>query len=132
MIWRSHAGKVRERKSPSSVTTRSEEHTREIGRALLAATRSAQAGAFSAKFWSDKLIAGALADDGFKTELFRFVDVFPVLKTPEQVHRHLLEYLEQPGVKVPATIAVALKAGGLLKGTLAKTVGSQIEQMASN
>src|SRR4051794_24381347 len=107
-----------------------EQRTQEIGRELLAASRAASASGLSAKFWSDKLIAGSLENERFKTELFRFVDVFPVLKTPAQVHQHLLEYLQQPGVTLPSGMGLALKAGGLLKGTLARTVAAQIENMA--
>ena len=79
-----------------------EQRTQEIGRELLAATRAAEASGLSAKFWHDRLIAGSLQNERFKTELFRFVDVFPVLRTPEQVHRHLIEYLQQPGVVLPS------------------------------
>src|SRR4051812_8236877 len=110
-----------------------EQRTQQIGRELLAATRGAgKASALSAKFWSDKLMAAALSDERFKVELFRFVDVFPVLKTPAEVHRHLVEYLDRPGVKLPAGMGVAIKAGGVLKGMFAKTVASQIEGMAGN
>jgi len=118
--------------SPSSINADTVElRTQEIGRELLAAFRQLEhTSPLSAKFWSDKWIAAALADDHFKTELFRFVDLFPVLKTPEQIHQHLLEYLQQPGIKLPPVISGAIKAGGFLKGTLARTTASQIEQMA--
>jgi RHH-type transcriptional regulator, proline utilization regulon repressor / proline dehydrogenase / delta 1-pyrroline-5-carboxylate dehydrogenase len=107
-----------------------ESRTQAIGRELLAATRAVGPSTISAQFWSDKLISGALSNERFKTELFRFVDVFPVLKTPQQIHQHLHEYLDQPGIELPTGMGLALKAGGLLKGTLAKTVASQIESMA--
>lgn len=71
-----------------------------------------------------------MADPAFKVQLFRFVDVFPTLRSPEQIHDYLVDYLSQPNVTVPPALAVGLKAGGLFKGTLAKTVASQIESMA--
>ena len=40
-----------------------------------------------------------MKDQEFKVQLFRFVDAFPVLTTPEMVHDHLVDYLTQPGVK---------------------------------
>ena len=50
---------------------------------------------------TDRLMDAAMADAGFKTNLFRFIDVFPSLRTAEQVHQHLREYLYQPGVRLP-------------------------------
>src|SRR5438067_2323215 len=108
--------------SPSSADAVLEARTRQIGRELLAAARSAPTSALSAKFWSDKFITTALENERFKTELFRFVDVFRVLKSPQRIHQHLLEYLQQPHVPVPAAMNLALKAGGILKGTLARTI----------
>jgi RHH-type proline utilization regulon transcriptional repressor/proline dehydrogenase/delta 1-pyrroline-5-carboxylate dehydrogenase len=109
-----------------------EERTLEIGSELLAATRAGGPGAFSKKFWSDKLIAWALQDEAFKVQLFRFIDVFPVLKTPAAIHEHLKEYLEQPGVTLPTGMSMGLKAGGIFKGTLASTIAGQVEGMAAN
>jgi RHH-type proline utilization regulon transcriptional repressor/proline dehydrogenase/delta 1-pyrroline-5-carboxylate dehydrogenase len=131
MFWRSHASKPAplSARPGASPGTDLEARTQDIGRELLAAARVHRA-AGGGSLWSEKLISWALADEGFKTELFRFVDVFPVLRTPEQIHAHLLEYLEQPGVTLPKGMGVALKAGGLLKGTLAGTVTSQITSMA--
>ena len=43
----------------------------------------------------------AMADERLKVELFRFVDVFPTLRTAEEIDRHLREYFEQPGLQTP-------------------------------
>ena len=109
-----------------------EQRTFEIGRELLEETRRHQVSAFSGRFWSDRLIAWALKDPAFKTQLFRFIDVFPVLNRPQSIHQHLVEYLRQPGVQLPPGLALGMSAGGLLTGTLASTIGSQIQSMASN
>ena len=71
--------------------------TQEIGRDLLRRARSHTKGFFSSRFWSDKLMEWATKDPAFKVQLFRFVDVFPMLKTPEQIHDYLNDYLSQPG-----------------------------------
>jgi RHH-type proline utilization regulon transcriptional repressor/proline dehydrogenase/delta 1-pyrroline-5-carboxylate dehydrogenase len=105
--------------------------TLRIGLELLEAARKNKAGIFSNSYWADGLMSWALGDPAFKTQLFRFVDVFPTLHTPEQVHEYLVEYLTQPGVRVPAALSVGLKAGGLLKGTMTRTVSSQIQGMAA-
>ena len=41
----------------------------------------------------------AMADERLKVELFRFVDVFPTLRTAAEIDRHLREYFEQPGLR---------------------------------
>jgi RHH-type proline utilization regulon transcriptional repressor/proline dehydrogenase/delta 1-pyrroline-5-carboxylate dehydrogenase len=104
--------------------------TRQIGSQLLSSARSHGKGMFSSRFWSDKLMDWATKDEAFKVQLFRFVDAFPMLKTPEQVHEHLIDYLSQPGVTTPPGMSLGLKAGGLLKGTLASTMSRQITGMA--
>ena len=105
-----------------------ESRTQQIGRDLLAATRAATKKSWFAS--SDRLMNWALQNHDFKIQLFRFIDVFPVLKSPAAIHAHLLEYLQQPNIQLPPGISLALKAGGLLKGTLAHTITAQIESMA--
>ena len=77
---------------------------------------------FSARFWSDRLMHWAMKDPAFKVELFRFVDAFPMLKSPASVHEYLVEYLTQPGVTLPPGMELGLKAGGLAKGLLSGTI----------
>ncbi|HUO10718.1 MAG TPA: proline dehydrogenase family protein [Phycisphaerae bacterium] len=122
MLWRQQKTNTR----PAAPLPDLEARTQQIGHDLLEATRKNA----SKQLWSDRLIAWALKNESFKTQLFRFIDVFPVLKTPEAVHRHLVEYLEQPGVELPTGMSLGLKAGGIFKGTLAGTIASQIESMA--
>ncbi|MBC8200770.1 MAG: bifunctional proline dehydrogenase/L-glutamate gamma-semialdehyde dehydrogenase [Planctomycetes bacterium] len=115
----------------NSVFDDSTEHRiREIGGALLEQARSKKQSWFSTAFWSDKLMDWAMEDEEFKIQLFRFVDTFPMLVTPEQVHEHLVDYLSQPNVKLPPGLGIGLKAGGLAQGTMTKTVTSQITKMA--
>ncbi len=107
-----------------------ESRIQSIGRDLLERTARQRQGLLSSAFWSQKLIDWALRDEGFKVQLFRFVDAFPALKTPEQIHDHLADFLAQPGVTPPPGLSLGLKAGALLKGTVARTVAGQITAMA--
>ncbi|MDG1137876.1 MAG: proline dehydrogenase family protein, partial [Phycisphaerales bacterium] len=102
----------------------------EIGEKLLDHARAKKQSWLSTAFWSDKLMDWAMEDEEFKIQLFRFVDTFPTLVTPEQVHEHLIDYLTQPNVKLPPGLGIGLKAGGLAQGTMTKTVTSQITKMA--
>ncbi|MEE2908148.1 MAG: proline dehydrogenase family protein [Planctomycetota bacterium] len=107
---------------------KTEERILAIGKELLSDVRSEVPASAS---WSDKLMNWAMKDEGFKVQLFRFIDTFPTLKTPAQVHAHLVDYLNQPDVTLPPGMGMGLKAGGLLKNTLSKTMSSQIESMAT-
>ncbi len=92
-----------------------------------------QTGAFSqSKFWFDQLMNWAMKDPAFKMQLFRFIDVFPMLDTPEMVHDYLVDYLSQPRVTLPPAMQLGLKAGGLAKGLFAKTIAGRITAMARN
>jgi RHH-type proline utilization regulon transcriptional repressor/proline dehydrogenase/delta 1-pyrroline-5-carboxylate dehydrogenase len=101
-----------------------------IGNDLLMESQGHRKGMMSSAFWSDKLMDWAMKDDAFKVQLFRYVDCFPTLRTPKVVHEHLVDYLTQPGVTLPPGMGLGLKAGGLMKGTLTKTVSGRIESMA--
>jgi len=107
-----------------------EQSIQSIGRDLLDAARRNKAGILSAAFWSDKLMDWAMKDEAFKVQLFRFVDTFPMLKTSDQIHEHLIDYITQPGVTPPPAMALGIKAGGLAKGLFAKTMSGQITSMA--
>ncbi len=109
-----------------------EQRTLEIGADLLDRARAHKSSLLSARFYSDKLMDWSMKDHNFKVQLFRFVDAFPVLTTPEMVHNHLVDYLTQPGVKAPPGMDLALKAGAIAKGLAARTISSQIKSMASN
>ena len=116
--------------APAAASRELEPRVLEIGTDLLSRARGHKAGIFSKQFYSDALMEWSMKDPAFKVQMFRFVDAFPMLKTPEAVYEHLTDYLSQPGVSVPPVIATALKAGALAKGLTAKTIGGQIRGMA--
>ena len=101
-----------------------------IGGELLREADRHASGLLSAAFWSDKLMDWAMKDDAFKVQLFRFIDCFPSLHTKHDIHEHLVDYLTQPGVTLPSGLGLGLKAGGLAKGAMSKTVAGRIEAMA--
>ena len=107
-----------------------EDRIQEIGLRLLAAARAHRTSRLSRRFWSDQLMQWAMKDPAFKVQLFRFVDVFPMLRRPEQIQEHLQDYLAQPGVSAPMALSLGLKAGSLFRRSLADTVASQIVAMA--
>lgn len=109
-----------------------ERRATEIGRELLKMAREHKTGVLSAKFWSDQMMNWSMKDPAFKVQLFRFIDVFPMLHTSKLVHEYLTDYLSQPGVTLPPGMDIGLKAGGLAKGIMAKTISNRITAMAQN
>ncbi len=106
----------------------SEARIREVGEDLFRRMKGQTPGLFNKAWWSGQVLEWAMRDPAFKTEMFRFVDVFPVLASPEDVARHIQEYLLAPGVNPPTVIKMALKGAGL--GKLATRVAAG--QIAKN
>jgi RHH-type proline utilization regulon transcriptional repressor/proline dehydrogenase/delta 1-pyrroline-5-carboxylate dehydrogenase len=61
---------------------------------------------FRMSWWSERMLDWAMSRPAFKTQLFRFVDVFPALDGNEDVARHLGEYFD--GVDVPRLLDVGV------------------------
>ena len=85
-----------------------ERRAQEIGRQLLKSAREHKAGLFSTKFWSDQLMNWAMKDPAFKIQLFRFIDVFPMLDGPQVIHDYLLDYLSDPDLSLPPGMELGL------------------------
>jgi len=109
-----------------------EPKTQKIGRSLLAPAREYKAGWFSARFWNDQMMNFTMKDPAFKVQLFRFVDAFPMLRSSGAVYDCLVDYLTQPGVKLPPGMDLGLKAGRIAKGIVAKTISNRITALAGN
>ena len=69
---------------------------------------------FRMSWWSDTMLDWAMSKPGFKTELFRFVDVFPALTDNADVLRHVDEYFE--GSDVPKLLNVGIGAADKVPG----------------
>ncbi|MGE3152502.1 MAG: proline dehydrogenase family protein [Nitrospiraceae bacterium] len=104
----------------------------QIGTAMAQGMAGAAPTVFDRKRWSQGLLDWAMHDPEFKVQLFRFVDVLPVLRHDEQVVRLVDEYfsdqerlgrLFQWGMKFMAGSTVAAKLG-------ARSLRKQVEQMA--
>jgi RHH-type proline utilization regulon transcriptional repressor/proline dehydrogenase/delta 1-pyrroline-5-carboxylate dehydrogenase len=64
----------------------------------------------TSEYWQSEIMNWAMADERLKVELFRFVDVFPTLRTRDDIGRHLREYFRQPGLTVPRLMSMGLAA----------------------
>ena len=75
-------------------------------------------------WWDDRLMDLTMGDPDVKVQLFRFIDALPSLTSAEDVGRHLREYLDQAGDKVPwfMNLGVALAPLGSIRGELLATI----------
>jgi len=110
-----------------------EERTQAIGREIFESSRLTL---FNRNFWYTQLLELATSDLRVKTQLFRFVDVLPVLKTSQQKKEHLIEYLSpSAGAKkwpwILKVIVALLKVPGLDRLMVA-IADFQVRQMAKN
>src|SRR5919106_249689 len=101
------------------------------------ARRIAEAGAtertrvYHLTWWSDRLLDWAMDHPDFKTQLFRFVDVFPACRDDDDVRRHLDEYLG--GGDTPAPLQLGLGLAGWVPfgaGVSAATARRNVTRLA--
>lgn len=59
---------------------------------------------FERRWWDDRILGAAMADESLKVQMFRFVDVLPRLKTHRDVTRHLQEYFQEVKEHLPIAI----------------------------
>src|SRR3954447_23495433 len=60
---------------------------------------------FGPAWWDERLMEWGMGDEAVKLQLFRFVDVLPLLRTPGSVARHLREYFGEAGDRLPGWMA---------------------------
>jgi len=85
---------------------------------------------FSRKGFYGALMDWSMRDEHFKTQLFRFVDVLPMLNTSSSVSRHLKEYLDDEQVNLPPALRVALKASAGASWLFGSGVKAQVTGLA--
>lgn len=64
-----------------------------LGAELIKRMKGEKPGIFNGHYWHNKLMEWIIQDPEFKINLFRFVDVFPQIKTSQQIVKHLQEYV---------------------------------------
>lgn len=83
--------------------------TRTYGSELFARLDGRGALPFTPSWLDDRLMDWSMADEAVKLQLFRFIDVLPVLRTPETIGRHLREYFAEAGNSLPGWARVGLR-----------------------
>ena len=64
---------------------------------------------FKKDYWTGKMMDWSMKDEAFKVQMFRFVDVFPYLNSPEAVAEHIQQYFCRPEHDFPKALQFGLK-----------------------
>ncbi|MFH1808662.1 MAG: proline dehydrogenase family protein [Pseudomonadota bacterium] len=99
-----------------------------IGAELFAATKGTQPSIFDKGFWNGKIIDYCMAHEAFKVEMFRFVDVMPMLRDADNLARHVKEYFTRQGLELPAPVKTAVLGATAFGGLGARMAAGTIEK----
>jgi len=87
---------------------RIERTTQEVGREILDRRQRPLNTIFQRRWWDDRIMAWAMADEAVKVQMFRFVDVLPMLRDSASVTRHLHEYFHEVERHLPGAVRLGL------------------------
>lgn len=99
---------------------RLEERTRRIGRELFARIDTSGPSVFNQAWWDDWVMDWAMADEAVKVQMFRFIDVLPMLPDSRGVAEHLRAYFSTGNGHYPLLVrwGVGLAEPGSVAGEL--------------
>ena len=63
---------------------------------------------FERRWWDDRVLGWAMQDESVKVQMFRFIDVLPMLRTSEALVRHLHESFEEVRAKLPSAVRLGM------------------------
>lgn len=79
------------------------------GRQLFQHIQDRKPSVFNKSRWTGKLMDWSMRNESFKTNLFRFVDVFPSIRTGKSLARHVREYFIESGGQIPSFMRWGIK-----------------------
>jgi RHH-type proline utilization regulon transcriptional repressor/proline dehydrogenase/delta 1-pyrroline-5-carboxylate dehydrogenase len=87
-----------------------EQTTREVGQHVFKHLDQRQASVFERRWWDDRIMAWAMRDESVKVQMFRFIDVLPMLTSTAALVGHLHEYFQDVERHLPGAARLALSA----------------------
>ncbi|MCC6221474.1 MAG: proline dehydrogenase family protein [Deltaproteobacteria bacterium] len=109
-----------------------ENEIRILGNEIFKEVRSSSVSIFTPEFHANNLINWAMADEGFRVNLFRFVDVLPSLNNSSEVIEHVQEYFAPIADKIPRALKWGLDIDphGVAATLIAKVIQRNVRQIA--
>ena len=106
----------------------------ERGKEFFKSITGEQLSLFNKARWTGAVMDWCMKNDSFKTQLFRFVDVYPYLTTSKLLTNHIEEYFAASDTQIPAVLRLGAKAAGLGGAIAGKvmdaTIRFNLEDMA--
>ena len=90
------------------IEDRVEQRTREIGEELFGRLTHRSPSIFHGRWWEDRLMNWAMEDEAVKVQMFRFVDVLPMLRDHTSIAKHLEEYFKDVKQHLPWAARIGL------------------------
>lgn len=121
------------RTTKADPTAAVEAETLKIGRDIWDHLERRQPSVFERRWWDDHLLAWGMSDESVKVQMFRFVDVLPMLRTHESITRHLQEYFDEVRRHLPWAVRLGLDVAtpnSVLGRALALNARSNARRMA--
>ena len=84
-----------------------EDLTQSLGRELFTLAHKEARPIIKSFWWKEKAIMWFARDDNLRTQMLRFVDVFPALQTAAEKKQHMREYLIQGLPHTPPIFRIA-------------------------
>jgi RHH-type proline utilization regulon transcriptional repressor/proline dehydrogenase/delta 1-pyrroline-5-carboxylate dehydrogenase len=85
-----------------------ESTTQEVGRYIFDHLSHRQPSVLQRRWWDDRIMAWAMQDESVKVQMFRFIDVLPMLRSSEALVGHLHEYFEDVKEHLPSAVRLGL------------------------
>ncbi|MEC9094066.1 MAG: proline dehydrogenase family protein, partial [Planctomycetota bacterium] len=92
----------------SEMLDRIDDRTRQLGTEFFSQLSRNNPWFFQRRWWDDRIMDWSMKDEQLKVQLFRFVDVLPMLTTNELVVQHLRQYLDQASHALPWVMKLGL------------------------
>ncbi len=92
-----------------------ERTTQDVGRWLFEHLDTRRSTFLHRDWWDDRIMAWAMRDESVKVQMFRFIDVLPMLGSSADVNRHLQEYLGPVRGRLPAAARAGLDVARALR-----------------
>ena len=86
-----------------------EDETQEIGRHIWDHLERRKPTVFERRWWDDRILSWAMSDESVKVQMFRFVDVLPMLRDHVSITQHLQEYFDDVQKHLPGAARLVLE-----------------------
>jgi RHH-type proline utilization regulon transcriptional repressor/proline dehydrogenase/delta 1-pyrroline-5-carboxylate dehydrogenase len=92
--------------------------TQQIGRHIFDHLADRQPSILERRWWDDRIMAWAMRDESVKVQMFRLLDVLPMLDSSDALTRHLHEYFQDVDRFLPAAarLGLAIATPGSIAG----------------